>query len=184
MFANFKFLVPKSEPGNKKWRSTYLSTTSCRRITASAGRLSSCYHSIDYRTGAAYPCIYCNCRICAVSGACAALHTTVFIAYCSLAAVHSKDRVRAYLNAPSATGAFIGEKFKARYIGEIFHRIPHSFNLKITSKTREIKAPDIYTGMANRSSFLTPDIPVNTVAPVNCRAIYELANGKNKNEKA
>ena len=47
-----------------------------------------------------------------------------------------------------------------------------------------MKAPDIYIGKANPSSFLTPDMPVKTVEPVNCRAIYELASGKNKKEKA
>jgi hypothetical protein len=30
------------------------------------------------------------------------------------------------------------------------------------------------------NSFLTPDIPVNVVAPVNWSAIYELAKGKNR----
>ena len=48
---------------------------------------------------------------------------------------------------------------------------------------REIKTADIYTGTANLSSFLTPDMLVKTVDPVNCRAIYELANGKNYHEK-
>ena len=55
--------------------------------------------------------------------------------------------------------------------------------MKKTSKAREMKAPDIYIGKANLSSFLTPDMEVNTVEPVNCRAMYELASGKNKNEK-
>ena len=94
-------------------------------ITAPAGRLASGNHAVYDRGCAANARIYRYRAKGAVSRACAAFHAPVFIAYCSLFAVHNKDRVRTHLNTPSATGACIGKEFKACHIGKIFHlKIP------------------------------------------------------------
>ena len=42
----------------------------------------------------------------------------------------------------------------------------------------------MYRGTAIRNSFLTPDMPVNVVEPVNWSAIYELAAGKKRQAAA
>ena len=137
-------------------------------------------HGLKDRCRAADSGIHFYCAETAISLAGPAFHAGVFINQNSPFIQHVKDIVRAYLDTPRAALALLGIESEAGYIFKISHMIPHCLILYAMNMITETAIAALYTGMEYLISFLTPEMEVNVVAPVNCSARYDEKAGKTR----